>query len=153
MFNISFVIFILDAAKSENTVEDMTAYTSLGSAANLTVKFHMNPANNYTVQWTMGSSNSLQDTNIRDKVKDNRIKTTYFISNVTKKQLGNYTVRVINPAITNKQNEAIFSVVLKLKGTKSNALPHLSQQVLSYWPDSDFYDRVQLLTQLIIVIN
>ena len=124
------LVIISDSAKSANTAEDMTVYTSLESAANLTVKFHMNPASNYTIDWSMGSSNSLQDTNIRNTVKDNQVKTTYFVSNVTKSQLGNYTVRVINSAIESEHNEAIFHVILKLKGEKSNNGPYFTQQVL-----------------------
>ena len=124
------LVIISDAAKSANTAEDMTVYTSLESAANLTMKFHMNPVSNYTVDWSMDSSNTFQDINVRNTVKDNQVKTTYFVSNVTKNQLGNYTVRVINSAIASEHNEAIFSVILKLKGKKSNNVQYFTQHVL-----------------------
>ena len=114
-----FVMIISDTAKSQNTAEDMTVYTALYSAANLSVKFHMNPVSNYTVHWSMDSSNSLKNSNVNNAVKGNNVKTTFFISNVTKKHLGNYTVRVINSAIASKHNEAIFGVTLKLLGEKS----------------------------------
>ena len=118
MHNISFVVFISDTAKSDNTAEDTTVYTALETAANLTVKFHMNPVSNYTIHWYMESSDSLQNTNVRNTVKDHQVKTTYFISNVTKKELGNYTVRVINSAITSGNKEVTFYVMLKLRGKK-----------------------------------
>ena len=122
MYNISLVVIISDAAKLENTAEDNTVYTCLECAVNLTVKFHINPVNSYRSCWSMGSSNDLQDSNVNNTVKGNHVKTTYFIPNVTKKQLGNYTVRVINSAITSEHNEAIFNVLLKLKGKKSKAM-------------------------------
>ena len=95
----------------------MTVYTALNSAANLTMKFHINPVSNYKVHWYMGSS-VLQDTNVKDTVKDNHVQTTYFISDVTNKQLGNYTVHVTNTAIESEPNKVIFNVLLKKIGNK-----------------------------------
>ena len=97
----------------------MTVYTALESAAYLTVKFNMNPVSNYTVHWSMGSSDSLQNINVMDAVIGNQVKSTYFVSNVTKKELGNYTVRVINSAIASEYREVAFYVMLKLEGKKS----------------------------------
>ena len=114
-YNISVMVLISDAAKSENSAEDMVVYTVLESAANVTVKFHMNPVSNFTVHWSMGSS-VLHDSNIKHTVTGNHVQTTYFISYVTNTQLGNYIVRVINFAIKNKPNEAIFKVKLKQRG-------------------------------------
>ena len=108
----------------------MTVYTALYSAANLSVKFHMNPVSNYTVHWSMGSSISLNDSNVNNTVRGNNVKTTYFISNVTKKHLGNYTVGVINSAITSEHNESIFEVTLKLLGKKSNVMLCLNLKTL-----------------------
>ena len=110
--------FISDAAKSKNTAEDMIIYTALESAAYLTVKFHMNPVSNYIVHWCMENS-KIQNTIVRDTVKDNQVTTTYFIPHVTKKELGNYTVRIINSAITNQCREVVFYVMLKLRGKKN----------------------------------
>ena len=107
----------------------MTVYATLDSAANLSVKFHMNPVSNYTVHWSMGTSNGLKDSNVNNTVKGNNVKTTYFISNVSKQQLGKYTVRVINSAITSEHNEAIFSVTLKLLGNKNNIMLCLNLKV------------------------
>ena len=108
--------FISDAAKLENP-QDLTVYTALESAAILTVKFHMNPVTNYTVYWYKGGS-SLDDTNIRDKVKGKHIQTSYFVTYVKNKHLGNYTVQVINWAIASEHNEVTFNVILKLRGKK-----------------------------------
>ena len=116
--NIRFVDFISDTAKSDNTAEDMIVYTSLKTATNLSVKFHMNPVSNYTVLWSFGSSDLLQNTNVRDTVEGHQVKTNYFISNVTKKELGSYIVRVINKAITSEK-EVTFYVMLKLRGEKT----------------------------------
>ena len=65
----------------------------------------------------------LQDTNVKDTVKDNHVQTTYFISDVTNKHLGNYTVHVVNTAIKNEPKEVIFNVLLKKIGNKSKAIP------------------------------
>ena len=112
--NISLFSFS-DSAKSDNKPEDMTVYTVLESAVNLTVKFCMNPVSNYDIYWTKGGL-VLQDTNVRNTEKEKHIQTTYFISNVTDNQLGNYRVQVINWAIKNEPNEVIFNVTLKLRG-------------------------------------
>ena len=114
-YNISFVVIILDAAKSNNTPEDMIVYSVLGSPTNLTVKFHMNPVDNYTVDWSMDGS-EIQDTSVTDIVTQEHVQTTYFITNVTNKHLGNYTCRVINREIKNNQKGSIFNVRLKLRG-------------------------------------
>ena len=90
-------------------------YAALGSIANLTVKFHINPFNNYNISWSIGDS-EFPDGNISHKEKEQYIQTTYSISKVTKQHLGNYTVQVINHAIMGEPNEAIFTVVLKWRG-------------------------------------
>ena len=109
--------FILDAAKLENP-QDLTVYTALESAAILTVKFHINPVINYTVYWYKDGL-LLDDTNIRDKEKGKHIQTSYFITYVKNKHLGNYTVQVINLAIVSEHNEVTFNVILKLRGKKN----------------------------------
>ena len=95
----------------------MTVFADLESTAILNVKFRMNPVSNYTVFWSMGDS-VLQDTNIRNAVKDELVQTICSISNVTKEQLGSYTVLVINQAITSEHNEATFNVTLASRGEK-----------------------------------
>ena len=117
--NISFVFPVSDSAKSENKPEDMTVYTSLGAAVNLTVKFCMNPDTNYDAYWSKGGL-LLQDTNVKNTEKRGHIQTTYFISNVTNKQLGSYRVQVINWAIG--PDEVIFNVTLKLRGKESKVM-------------------------------
>ena len=92
----------------------MIVYTSLGSAVNLTVKFHIHPVNNYDVYWSLGGS--VLQNNVRDRVIMEHVKTTYFISNVTDEQLGSYGVRVINWACGNESNEVTFKVILKSRG-------------------------------------
>ena len=98
----------------------MTAYAELESPVVLAVEFHMNPVNNYTVYWSMGGL-QLEHGDVRNNVKGKQVETTYFIANVTKGQVGNYSVRVINLAIASGHNEVTFIVILKLRGKKSNA--------------------------------
>ena len=127
-YNVRFVVLISDPAKSNNT-HDLIVYSALESAVVLTVKFHMNPVNNYTAFWSMDGL-ELEHANVRDKVKGQQVQTTYFISDLTEEQLGNYTVQVINWDITSKQKEATFNVILKLSGKSSSAksfYPVLSQ--------------------------
>ena len=99
----------------------MTVYAALESSANLTVEFRMNPVNNYKVTWSMGNS-ELQDTYVRDTVKEEFVQTTYSISDINKQQLGNYNVRVINRAIKGEPNEARFTVVLELRGESNKTM-------------------------------
>ena len=103
----------------------MTVYTALESAGNLTVKFHINPVDNYTVHWSMGNL-VLPGANVKDTVKDNHVQTTYYISDVTNKHLGNYTVHVINTAIKSEPNKATFNVLLKEIGKKSKPVSFFS---------------------------
>ena len=99
----------------------MTVYSVLESNVNLTVKFRMNPVSNYAIHWWMGGS-ELPNTNVGYAVKKEYVETTYFISNMTQEQLGNYTVHVINWAITGEHNKVTFNVILKLPGKKSKAV-------------------------------
>ena len=122
------VLPVSDAAKSENTPEDMTVYTSLESPINLTVKFCLNPVDNYDVYWSMGGL-ELQDANVRNTAKEEHIQTTYFISNVTNKHLGKYRVQVINWAIDSEHNDVIFNVTLKLRGKDSKFMSILQVYV------------------------
>ena len=112
---ISFVFPVSDSAKLKNKPKDMTVYTSLESAVNLTVKFCMNPVSHYDIYWSKGGF-VLQDTNVRNTEEGEHIQTTYCISNVTKIHLGNYTVQVINWAIESEPKEVKFNVTLKLRG-------------------------------------
>ena len=96
----------------------MTVYSVLASDANMTVKFRINPVSNYAVYWSI-SGLVLPNINVGNNVQGEHVQTTYFISNVTKEQLGNYTLRVINWAITSEPNEVTFNVILKLPGKKS----------------------------------
>ena len=114
------VLIITDIAKSENT-NDLTVYTSLESTAMLTVKFEMNPVNNYSVQWSMGDL-LLQNIHVKDIIDGEQIQASCVISDVTNKQLGNYTVKVINWAIENEENEVTFNVILKLENKKSKSM-------------------------------
>ena len=98
-------------------------YTDLGSAANLTVKFQMNPVSKYTVSWFMGDS-VLKYTNVRNPGGSVHVQIAYFVSYVTKKRLGNYTVEVINLAIS-EHNKVTFHMMLKLRGKKGYAFIHL----------------------------
>ena len=116
-----FLFLISDTAKSESTLADRTVYAALESAANLTVKFRMNPVNDRKVTWSMCDS-ELQDTKVSDTVEGEHVQTTYSISDVTKQQLGNYTVQVINKAITSEHNEEKFIVVLELRGENNKAI-------------------------------
>ena len=97
----------------------MTVYTTLKSTANLSVNFHMNPANNYKVLWSFGNT-VLQTNDVSNTEKGEHIQVTNSISNVTNQKLGKYTVRVINRAITSEHNEATFIITLKLIGKKSS---------------------------------
>ena len=97
----------------------MTVYAALGSNANLTVRFHLNPFNNYNISWSVGDS-VIQYGDISSTEKGHYIQTTYSISEVTKQHLENYTVQVINHAIMGEPNAAIFTVVLKLRGENTN---------------------------------
>ena len=99
-------------------------YTTLKSAVHLTVNFNINPVSEYKVRWYMGSS-LLPDANVRDIVTEEHVQTTYFISNITSKQLGNYTCEVINKAITSEPNEVAFNVRLKLRGKKTEVKLYL----------------------------
>ena len=110
---------ITDIAKSENP-NDLTVYTSLESDAMLTVKFEMNPVNNYTIHWSMGEQR-LENTNVKDIIDGEHIQASHVISDVTSKQLGNYTVRVVNWAIENEENEVTFILKLKEKKSKSKS--------------------------------
>ena len=112
---------ISDAAKLDSTLEDMTVYTALEFSVDLSVKFHINPVSNYKVTWFLGDS-EVQDTYISNIEKGEHVQTTYSISNVTKPQLGNYTVRVINQAIIGEPNEATFIVVLQLRGERNKVI-------------------------------
>ena len=105
----------------------MVVYTSLESAVNLTVKFSMNPVNNYGIYWSMGSL-LLQDTNIRNTEKEGHIQTTYSISKVTDNQLGNYRVQVFNWAIESESNKVIFNVTLKLRGKESKVMSSFARK-------------------------
>ena len=115
---ISLLFPVSDPAKSDNKPKDMTVYTILESAANLTVKFHLNPVSDYAVYWSKDGL-ELQDTNIKNTAKEEHIESTYLIPNVTDNQLGNYRVQVINWAIENEPHEVIFNVTLKLRGKAS----------------------------------
>ena len=99
----------------------MTVFADLEDTAILTVKFHMNPVNDYKVTWSMGDS-EIQHTDVSNTVTGNHVQSTYSISDVTKQHLGNYTVQVINQAIRSKHNEAKFIVELKLKGERSRIM-------------------------------
>ena len=113
-YNNRFHVFISDAAKSENP-GDLIVYTDLESSVNLTVKFHTNPVWNYTVYWSRGDL-VLSDTKIRNTVKGVNVQTSYSISGVTSKHLGNYIVQVINRAIMGEPNKVTFNVILGLRG-------------------------------------
>ena len=115
------MITVSDAAKLESTLKDMTVYAALEASADLTVKFRMNPVSNYTVSWFMADS-AVQDTDITNAVKGEHIQTTYSILNVTKSELGNYTVQVINHVIMGEPNEAKFFVTLELRGENNKAM-------------------------------
>ena len=106
---------ILDPAKLESTPEDMTVYAALEASADLTVNFRINPFSNYTVSWSMGNL-EVNNTDISNTEKEEYVQTTYSISNVTKPQLGSYSVLIVNRAIIGHPNEATFTVVLALKG-------------------------------------
>ena len=93
----------------------MTVYAALGSIANLTVRFRINPVNNYNISWSMGDS-VVQYGDISSTEKGEYIQTTYSISQVTKPHLGNYTVQVINQAIVGEPNKATFTLLLELRG-------------------------------------
>ena len=99
----------------------MTVYAALEASADLTVKFHMNPASNYKVSWSKGDS-EVQDSGISNSEKGVHVQTTYSIQNVTKSQLGNYTVQVINQAIKSEPNKATFIVILELGGENNEVM-------------------------------
>ena len=115
----SLVICISDAAKLESTHEDMTVYAALEAPTNLTVKFRINPINNYTVSWSMGET-KVKDDDIINTRKGEHVQTTYSILYVTKPQLGKYTVQVINKVIPSEFNQDKFIVVLALSGKDNN---------------------------------
>ena len=117
---ISFVVLFPDAAKSENAPEDMTVYTSLGSTANLSVKFRINPAINCSIIWSMGDS-VIHGTDVTHTVKEDHVQATHIITVVRNKNLGNYTVRVINMAM-HEHNEVTFAIRLKLRGKRCYAV-------------------------------
>ena len=93
-FPSKYAFFISDKATSEKT-DDLIVYTSLQSDALLTIHFQINPLNNYAVYWPMDSLR-LKNTNVRDVVNGEHIQTSHLVSDVTNKQLGNYTVRIVN---------------------------------------------------------
>ena len=93
----------------------MTAYAALEAPTNLTVKFRINPTSNYNVSWSMGDI-EVKVNDITNIVEGEHVRTIYSILNVTKSQLGNYTVQVINKVIPGESNEAKFNVVLALRG-------------------------------------
>ena len=124
--------FITDAAKLENTLAEMTVYADLEDTAILSVKFHMNPVNDYKVTWSMGDS-KIQDHDVSNTVTGKHVQSTYSISDVTKQQLGNYTVQVINQAIRSKHDEAKFIVVLKLKGERNRTMKFVILQHIFVW--------------------
>ena len=111
MFDTSPGVLVSDAARSENRPEDNTVYTGLGSAANMTLKFRINPVTNYTVHWSMGDSGL----EVRNAVKGEHVQSTYFVSHVTNKTLGNYTIQVTNWPMR-EHNIVTFYMVLKLRG-------------------------------------
>ena len=111
----AFSFFISDAAKLESTLEDMTVHAALGTAANLTVKFCINPISNYNISWSMGDI-QFKDDDITNAEEGEHVQTTYSILNVTKSLYGNYTVQVINEVIPSESNEALFFMVLALTG-------------------------------------
>ena len=115
----NFLGLILDAAKLESTLEEMTVYAILSDSADMTVKFRINPVNNYKVSWFMGTL-EVPNTNISSTEKGEHIQTTYSILDVTKEHLGSYTIRVINQAIIGEPNEAAFTVFLALKGENNS---------------------------------
>ena len=90
-------------------------YAALEASADLTMNFRINPFSNYTVSWSMGNL-EVQNTDISNTEKEDYVQTTYSISNVTKQQLGSYSVLIVNQAIIGHPNEATFTVVLELKG-------------------------------------
>ena len=96
----------------------MTVYATLRSTAKLTVKFRINPVSKFTVYWSMGDS-VLQDINIINTINGDLVQTTYIILNVTNEQLGKYTIKVINWAINEENNEATFNIILTLTGNNS----------------------------------
>ena len=96
-------------------------YAALESSVDLSVKFHMNPVSNYKISWFMGES-EVQDTYISNTENGGHVQTTYSIFNMTKPQLGNYTVRVINQAIMGEPNDATFIVVLQLRGERNKVI-------------------------------
>ena len=104
----------------------MTVFSALGSDAILTVKFHINPVSNFTVFWSIGGI-GVKNSNVKDTVNEGHIETTYFIRKVTNKQLGNYTVQVINWAIASEHNEVTFNVILEFRGTKRKVITHILQ--------------------------
>ena len=76
----------------------------------------MNPVSNYTIYWSKGNS-TLQDIKVKNTVKEEQVQTTYFISEVTKDQLGNYTVQAINQV-----NQVTFNLNVELRGEKYDSI-------------------------------
>ena len=115
----NFLALILDAAKLESTLQEMTVYTTLNDSTDMTVKFRINPVSNHKVSWFMGTL-EVPNTNISSTEKGEHVQTTYSILDVTEEHLGSYTIRVINQAIIGEPNEAAFTVFLALKGENNN---------------------------------
>ena len=113
----------------------MTVNAVLEASADLIVKFRINPVSNYKVSWFIGDS-EVQDTDISNTETGEHVQTTYSISNVTKPQLGNYTVRVINQAIIGEPNEATFIVVLQLRGERNKVAKVFAGTVLEQYHSS-----------------
>ena len=90
-------------------------------SVDLTVKFHINPVSSYTLFWSR-SDLVLDYTKIRNIATDEHVQSTYFISSVTKEQLGTYNIQVINWAIRGKPNAVTSHVILALTGENSKAI-------------------------------
>ena len=131
-----------DAAKFVSTPEDMIVYAAPEDSVNLIVEFRINPVSNYKVAWFMGGT-QMQDTDVSNTAKGEHAQTTYSISNVTKLQLGSYTVRVINRAIKDQPNEATFIVVLKLKGENNKAIHILLCPTNLRWKLHLLYTKIE----------
>ena len=99
----------------------MTVYATLESPINVTVTFHINPTSNYTVHWSNGNL-TLHNTKVINTEIGEYVQTTCFISEVTKEQLGNYTVKVINQVITGEHSQVTFNVILELRGEKFGSI-------------------------------
>ena len=120
----NFLALILDAAKLESMLQEMTVYTTLNDSTDMTVKFHINPVSNQKVSWFMGTL-EVPNTNISSNEKGEYVQTTYSILDVTEEHLGSYTIRVINQAIIGEPNEAAFTVFLALKGENNSSCRYM----------------------------